>query len=269
MSEMSRGVEGGSNPEESKEKLRRKFLNRWTALLGVLGVVLTVKFGFEGKRKADELKEKVAQDLHLDEKDLPPGEKDIQDGLEAIEHLKDVLEVAAEGEYMVLSVGGESEGPKIVSTKVVRQNPMELIVDQLDANGKAVSTIRYDLSYPDEETATDENYKAVQDYFKSDCAGWTVERLNQWEYKAIMENHGDDGELHYLRIRAEEDGSYTVDSLTGLEDERNIGNLGEIAGVLKDKEKILSLSQELQAGQISVQEFKEKLKEMGYLPTGM
>ena len=269
MSEQPRGIEDGNNPEKSKEKLKRKFLNRWTALLGVLGVVLAVKFGLDEKRKVDELRKEVDQSLHLDEKDLPQEEKDIQDGFEAIQHLVDVLEDAAEGEHTAPSVGGGGEGPKIVSTRVVRQGPMELIVDQLDENGNAVSTIKYDLSYPDEETATDENYKAIQDYLKSDCPDWALERENQWEYKATMESHENDDGPQSLWIRVEEDGSYTVGSLTGLEGERNVGSLGEIAGVLEDKENILSLSQKLQAGKISFQEFKKKLKKMGYLPSGM
>lgn len=227
--------------EKSKETFRKLFLNKWSALLGIIAVAWGIKLGLD-EEKTQKMKDEVENALHLDEEALPKNEEDAKHGVEAIEILNRALQDAV-ARYEVSDnptaasneAGDELE---IVSTELVKETPQYVIEKVILENGTEMWR-KQDLTYPDEETATDDNYKAIQDYFKSDCSGWTVERQNQWDYKANFGGHNP------LEIRVEEDGSYTVGSLTGLEGERNVGSLGEINKVLRDKEKILDMVDEL------------------------
>ncbi|MBI5451993.1 hypothetical protein HY945_00865 [Candidatus Gottesmanbacteria bacterium] len=258
---------GHSNPEQPRETYKKLFLNKWSALLGIIVVAWGIKLGLD-EEKTEKMKDEVENTLHLDDEALPKDEEDARRGAEAIESLHRALQDAiarreVEGGGAVSHAPAEDGAePKVVESELVKATPLYVVVREKFDNGLEWYK-KYDLTYPDEETATDENYAAIQDYFKSDCSGWTVERENQWEYKANFGGHNP------LWVRVEEDGSYTVGSLTGLEDERNVGSMGEIAEVLRDKEKILSMVHELEEQQMTTQEFKKKLKEMGYLPTGV
>lgn len=255
-----------SAQEQSKETMKKLFLNKWGVLLGVIVVTLGIKLGLDGE-KTQKVKDEVESTLRLNEGDLPKDQEETQRGVEAIELLNRALQDAvaryevAESPTVASSEAGEEL--KIVSTELIKETPQYVIEKVILEDGVEMWR-KQDLSYPDEETATDGNYKAMQEYFKSDCPGWSVERDNQWEYKATLGNSG-----YKLWIRVEEDGSYTIGSLTGLEDQRNIGDLGDIAKVLRDKEEILKLNDQLRDEEITTQEFKKKLKEMGYLPAGM
>ena len=257
---------GRSNPEQSRETYKKLFLNKWSVLLGVIVVTLGIKLGLD-EGKTQQMKDEVESTLHLDEDALPRDEEEARRGVEAMEILNRALQDAvaryevAESPTVASNEAGEEL--KIVSTELMQETPQYVIEKVILKNGTEMWQ-KQDLTYPDEETATDENYKAMKDYFNSDCPGWTVERTNQWEYKANFGGHNP------LEIRVEEgDGGYTVGSLTGLEDERNVNSMGEIAKVLHDKEEILKLNDQLRDQEITTQEFKKKLKKMGYLPAGM
>ena len=262
---------GRGDPEQSRETMKKLFLNKWGALLGVIVVTLGIKLGLD-EVKTQQIKDEVESTLRLNEDDLPKDKEETKRGVEAIEILSRALQDAV-ARYEVAespTVASEETGeePRVVSSELVDSKPTRIVMKEILSNGTE-RYIFHDLTVPEEITATDENYKAIKDYFKSDCPGWTVEKENEWDYKVELRNEGSDQLSDQLRIRVEEDGSYTIGSLTGLEEERNVNSIGDIAKVLKDKEEILSLSEELREEKISFQEFKGKLKEMGYLPTGM
>ena len=164
--------------EKSKETFRKLFLNKWTALLGAIVAVWAIKLELDGP-ETQKVEDKVESRLRLDEDALPKEEEDARRGIEAIETLHRALQDAAARSEAVdnPNVASDEVGdePRVVKSELIEATPLYVTVKEELDNGLEWYK-KYDLTYPDEETVTDENYAAIKDYFKSDCPGWTVER---------------------------------------------------------------------------------------------
>lgn len=137
-----------------------------------------------------------------------------------------------------------------------------LIERVIDDNG-IVSYKLHDETLPDEETATDEQYQHVQDFFRKSFPSLAIQRINQWEY-AAHDGAGDDE--FKVTIRVEADGSYTVDSVSGMDNRRNVSGEEDLKRVMNDKLEINSAYQRLLKGDLKPEEFGQLIDNMGYKP---
>ena len=95
----------------------------------------------------------------------------------------------------------------------------DFLIERVIDNNDEVSYKLHDQTLPDEETATDEHYQHVQDFFRKSFPSLAIQRINQWEYVA-QDSAGDDN--FKVTIRVEADGSYTVDSVSGMDNRRSV-----------------------------------------------
>lgn len=139
----------------------------------------------------------------------------------------------------------------------------DFLIERVIDDNDSVSYKLHDETLPEEETATNEQYQYMQDFFRKFFPSLAVQRINQWEYTA-HDGAGDDG--FKVTIRVEADGSYTAGSVSGMDNTRNVSGEDDLEKVMHDKLELHKAYQRLLKGDMEPEEFGQLIDDMGYKP---
>lgn len=286
--------------KEVKEKRNWKdfFLNKWTALITLLGTVTAVgihELGYKDKLDGDDNGE---QSLQLRAEDLPESPAELQEAIDAIDELTEVVnakrireayqddarkiaalknDIDSADDTNSEAVGEETDEEEVEQPApdysklgiggtgtVVLDTDKVTIVEHPHSNGSATYE-RIDKTLPDEETATDKSFKEVSDGFARNLPGYNIERTDQWHYKVTLKEQDSELPPFLISVRVMGDGRYLVGSASGMENEAYVNNLEEMYKMIELKLKILKMSMEV-VDDASEEAFVQFLESVGLLP---
>lgn len=214
--------EGGEKyiPPEAQEtsetqRLRKLFLNKWTMFLTLVSAAIALRSGFAAENEVEEQQAQAQEKFNLSEDDLPKDENEMQKSLDALGHLQGTVAKRLELKKRLSGEETEPAAKPEKDWKIKSIGDGKIVIRTVNPDGSETYTIK-DLLAPKFQTATDENYQKLQEYFQENFQNYdfAIEREeNGYEYTIKVKEklaQGTEMEKYGIQVRVEEEGSYTV-----------------------------------------------------------
>ncbi|MEW6408266.1 MAG: hypothetical protein AB1465_06295 [Patescibacteria group bacterium] len=244
--------------KKEKEKLTSIFLNKRTVFLGVLSaaVVLVLSRDRE-EQESVETRERIKEELRINDEDLPKDEEQLREAISAAEFLSKLLR----------------ERSKNVVAENLRNEDEDWETQPL-AGGLQVRRVvgldgqeRYfieDPLKPEFQTTTEKNYLELIKYFNQHLQDFKIQRLDETDYVVNLKDYADFEKVgpFDIKIRAEEDGSYTVYPPSNFGRQISVSNKENLAEVILIMVELEKLEEKWAQGKIDDREFMKKAREL-------
>lgn len=248
-------VPGKKSEKETKESktLRELLINKWTVLLGCLATAYVLNTKMSGGKH---IAENTRQELKMSD-DALSSKKQVFEELVAINHLTSILREKIRPATKDAFSVGEDAGEEDAGEGAQFMSGRYLIKEKIDADGTFFYNI-VDTTLPSQETATAENLQKLTDALSN----YDIEKDDKWHFNVNKNKKANNS--FKVRVRAEGDGTFTVDSVCGFDDEVNVKNTSDLKEILSKKENINDLAEKSKT-EGNEDKLIEYIKDLGFL----
>lgn len=227
--------------ERENKSLREKFLNKWTILFAFLA---TVGGGYASFEKERVQSENQAQKLVLKAEDLPKQPKETVEALKALTYLVGVV-----GRRSLEKGGLTAESEKIIEKLGVPFFEEDVWLDAHD-EGKTHEKLYLILETVNKKLKESGDFEEAAIGTFSSTPNICVISFEELK------------EFNEIDIWVEEDGSYTIWPISGLDTPKNVNNLDDVANIVKNKKELSKKLIAWYEGKVSDDEIKMALTEL-------